>query len=53
MEAFNVKVSISDNERRKWMDLPAKVDTRAFVMSVPGSIDPVGQRLVPMESIPL
>ena len=27
-----------DSERRKCMDLPAKVDTRAFVMSVPGSM---------------
>ena len=35
METFNVKVSITDSERRKWMDLSAKVDTRAFMMSVP------------------
>ena len=27
-----------DSERRKRMDLPAKVDTRAFMIAVPGSM---------------
>ena len=38
METFSAKVSIGDTERLQWIDLSATVDTRTFLMFVPGSL---------------
>ncbi len=38
MAVFSVEISIADQERQQWIDLSATVDTRAFMMSVPGSL---------------
>ena len=38
MGVFSVEISIGDNERDKWRELSATVDTASFVSSVPGSV---------------
>ncbi len=38
MSVFNVHISIGDNERSRWWDLSATVDTASYMSSVPGSV---------------
>ena len=38
MGIFSVEISIGDTAGEQWQELPATVDTGAFISSVPGSI---------------